>query len=108
MGPPAGPLGQGPLQGAHRLGAAHQEALHLPRAGLRTQALPGLAGGDETLHWQEARGAGQVRQGESGAHQEGEWRQDPRGGYHPHHRGPALTLGGVYVRNIENVFPTSS
>ena len=43
--PPTGSLdqGQGPLQGAHRLGAANQ-AQHLPRVGLQTQTQPRLAG----------------------------------------------------------------
>ena len=41
---PAGSLGQGPLQGEDRRRASHQEALHLSRARLREQALPGLAG----------------------------------------------------------------
>ena len=48
------------------------------------------AGGHETLHRQEARGPGQVREGRAGADQEGERRPDPRGGDHPHYRGPAL------------------
>ena len=109
---PAGPPGQVPLQGEDSSRPAHQETLHLSHAGLWQQTLPRLAGTDslsfnrvghlvfagcyETLHRQEARDTGQVRQGGTGSDQEGERWQNPRGRHHANYWSSAL----VKERNL--------
>jgi len=53
--PPSRPSGKGALQGQNSCRFANKETVHLSHGRLRWEALPRLAGGDATLHREEAR-----------------------------------------------------